>query len=56
MALPFNNQEGNDMKRLILVVLAVLLAGAVGVAAYYTRANDTAHPSFTTAVVTSGPV
>src|SRR5215207_9140688 len=55
-ALPFNNQEGNDMKRLMLVVLAVLLAGAVGVAAYYTRSSDAAHPSFTTAVVTSGPV
>ncbi len=56
MALPFNNEEGNDMKRLMLVVLAVLLAGAVGVAAYYTRSNDAAHPSFTTAVLTSGPV
>jgi HlyD family secretion protein len=44
------------MKRLMLVVLAVLLAGAVGVAAYYTRSSDAAHPSFTTAVVTSGPV
>jgi HlyD family secretion protein len=44
------------MKRLILVVLAVLLAGAAGVAAYYTRSNDMAHPNFTTAVVTTGPV
>jgi HlyD family secretion protein len=40
----------------MLVVLAVLLAGAVGVTAYYRRSNETAHPNFTTAVVTSGPV
>jgi HlyD family secretion protein len=44
------------MKRLMLVVLAVLLAGAVGVRAYYKRSNQTAHPNFTTAMVTSGPV
>jgi len=44
------------MKRLMLVVLAVLLAGAVGVAVYYARSNDAAHPSFTTAVLTGGPV
>ena len=44
------------MKRLMLVALAVLLAGAVGVTAYYKRSNETAHPHFTTAVVTSGPV
>jgi HlyD family secretion protein len=44
------------MKRLMLVVLAVLVAGAVGVAAYYKRSSDAAHPGFTTAVVTSGPV
>src|SRR3954454_6894608 len=44
------------MKRLMLLVLAAVVAGAVGVAAYYKRANDSAPPSYTTAVVTSGPV
>jgi HlyD family secretion protein len=44
------------MKRLMFVVLAVVLAGAVGLTAYYKRSNETAHPNFTTAVVVSGPV
>jgi HlyD family secretion protein len=52
----FNREEENDMKKLMLVVLAVVVAGAVGLAAYYKRANDSAHPNYTSAVVTSGPV
>ena len=44
------------MKRLMLLVLAVLVAGAVGLRAYYKQSSDAAHPSFTSAVVTSGPV
>ena len=44
------------MKRLMLVLLAVPLAGAVGLTAYYKRSDEAAHPNFTTAVVTSGPV
>jgi len=40
----------------MLLVLAIVVAGAVGVAAYYRHANSTAQPALTTAVVTSGPV
>jgi len=44
----------NEMKRLMLMVLVLLAAGA-GLAAYYRSSADDA-PAFTTAVVTSGPV
>ena len=44
------------MKRLILLVLAVIVAGAVGLAAYYKHAGASHSPTYTTATVTSGPV
>src|SRR5215208_513584 len=44
------------MKRLMLLVLAIVVAGAVGLTAYYRHANSTAQPALTTAVVTSGSV
>jgi HlyD family secretion protein len=42
------------MKRLILLVIAVVVAGAAGLAAYYRNADST--PGLTTAAVTRGPV
>jgi HlyD family secretion protein len=56
MPFPFNGIEANDMKRLMLLVLAAVVAGAVGLAAYYKRSSDSAQPAFTTASVTSGSV
>ncbi len=44
------------MKRLILLVLAVIVAGAVGLAAYYKHAGASPQPAYTTATVTSGRV
>jgi HlyD family secretion protein len=44
------------MKRLMLLVVAIVVAGAVGLAAYYGHGIGSAHPALTTAVVTSGPV
>jgi HlyD family secretion protein len=43
------------MKRLLILVMAVLLAGAGGLAAYYRNAGDPG-PALTTAVVSRGPV
>jgi HlyD family secretion protein len=43
------------MKRLLLLMIAAVLAGAVGLAAYY-RSSDDSDPALTTAVVTRGPV
>ena len=42
------------MKRLILLVIAVVVAGAAGLAAYYRNADST--PGLTTAAVTRGAV
>ena len=43
------------MKRLLLLMIAAVLAGAVGLAAYY-RSSADSDPALTTAVVTRGPV
>ena len=43
------------MKRLLLLVIAAVLAGAAGLAAYYRNSGDS-DPALTTAVVTRGPV
>ena len=43
------------MKRLMLLVLATVIAGAVGLAAYYRHADDST-PALLTAEVASGPV
>jgi HlyD family secretion protein len=43
------------MKRLLLLMIAAVLAGAAGLAAYYRNSGDS-DPALTTAVVTRGPV
>jgi HlyD family secretion protein len=43
------------MKKLLLLVIAAVLAGAAGLAAYYRKSGDT-DPALTTAVVTRGAV